>query len=168
MEDIATRAGAISAMKDLTYWSVSDGRWRKLISKSVALKSNNSNDTRTDFTGPEVLSGQTLYFAQNDTRSWGMNVYSFIAVSSSSTRLELRSENISPLKLGPITFFDPHSINSLVIVSKIDEAMWSYYSLVAIKESLFAASEKSLINRQAAAYRFLVGLPADLEPPVGP
>ena len=109
-----------------------------------------------------------MYFAQNDTRSWGMNIYSFGMVSSSAKRLELGSENVSPIQLGPVTLFEPHTIKSLVIVTQIGETTWSYYSLVAIKETFFGASEKSLINRQSAAYRFLTGQPQDQEPPLAP
>ena len=168
MADIAARAGAVSAMKGLSYWSVTDQSWRKLISKSVALNSSNSKDSRPDFTTAEVLSGQTMYFAQNDTRTWGTNTYSFSTVSSSASRLVLKSENITPIRLGPITLFKPNAIQNLVIVSQIDKTTWSYYSLVSIKDAFLAANEKSLINRQAAAYRFFIGQAADQEPPLAP
>ena len=166
LADIAAKAGAISALQDLTYWSVTDNSWRKLISTSIALRSSDSRNTRPDFTADEVLGGNTLYFAQNDTRTWGTNTYSFSTVSLSATRVAFKSENISRIRLGPITLFKPGSIQNLVILSQIDKTTWSYYSLVSIRDSLLAANEKSLINRQAAAFRFLIGQPADREPPV--
>lgn len=168
VEELASRAGAISALKDLNYWSITDNSWRKLISNSVALNSVDSKDKRPDFSGSEVMRGQTLYFAQDDTRAWGMNIYSLTAIEVSNSRLVVTSENISPIKIGPITLFKPRSIKSLTIVSEVDKATWSYYSLISITDSFFDSKDKSLINRQAAAYRFLVGKPSNAEPPLAP
>ncbi len=166
LEDIASRLGAISMMQNLTYWSVTDNGWRQLVSDAVALGANNNKSTRSDFTGAEVLSGETLYFAQNDTRSWGLNIYSLKTISASPDQLVFSSENISPVKLGPITLFAPHTAQTVVFVTRADDMTWSYYSLAVLKDISLGANDKSLINRQAALYRFLAKLPSDLEPPL--
>lgn len=49
VEHFATRAGAISATKDLPYWSATEARWRPLISEAFALQSHISPDPRPDF-----------------------------------------------------------------------------------------------------------------------
>ena len=110
-DQIAARLGAISQTNGLPYWSVTDGEWRTLVSDAFALDSSVSdaarpsaarpNAARTDFTGQEMLSGQTLFFAQNDTRSWGLNLYSIRSIEASADRLVFESDNISPIKLGP-------------------------------------------------------------------
>ncbi len=166
VEDIASRAGGLSQMQGLRYWSTTDKNWRKLISESTALSTDSTKDTRDDFSSVEVLSGEPLYFAQNDTRTWGMNTYRFNAVTSDENSLTILSENISPIKLGPVTLFVPNAIKSLVIVSRYNENTWSYYSIVAIQAASFATKEKSLINRQSAAFRFLAGLADNKEPPL--
>ncbi len=168
LEDIAAQLGAISAMQDLTYWSVTDKAWRQLVSNAIALSTNNNKAIRSDFTAAEVLSGDTLYFAQNDTRSWGLNVYSLKAINSSPDQLIFTSENISPVKLGPITLFAPQTAQTVVFVTREDNTTWSYYSLAVLKDTSFGAKEKSLINRQAALYRSLAKIPSDLEPPLAP
>ena len=81
--ELAERVGAISALEGLPYWSVSDGRWRPLISVSHAIASAGETDPRPDFSAAEVLSGRTLYTAQRDTRSHGLNIHALQATSPS-------------------------------------------------------------------------------------
>jgi hypothetical protein len=50
----------------------------------------------------------------------------------------------------------------------MDDSTWTYYSLAVIKHSALAAREKSLINRQAAFYRFLIRQRPNQDPPLAP
>lgn len=167
-EEIAERLGAISNTKNLPYWSVTDGDWRVLVSDAFALDSSDSRSMRSDFTAREMSSGQTLYFAQNDTRSWGLNVYSVKAVHSSSEHLIIDSENLSAIRLGPVTLFNPGDVQSVLFIDRHDATTWTYFSLSVIRRSTLAAREKSLINRQSAFYRLLIGQAPDQEPPLAP
>ena len=177
-EQIAARLGAISQTNGLPYWSVTDGEWRTLVSDAFALDSSVSdaarpsaarpNAARTDFTGQEMLSGQTLFFAQNDTRSWGLNLYSIRSIEASADRLVFESDNISPIKLGPVMLFESGDVRSVLFLDRLDDTTWAYFSLAVIRHSAIAAREKSLINRQTAFYRFLVGQAPDKEPPLAP
>ncbi len=168
VDEIAARLGAISKTQDLPYWSVTDKVWRKLVSNAFALDSRDTDAVRPDFTAQEMLSGQTMYFAQNDTRSWGLNVYSVRAINSSQDHLVLESDNVSPVRLGPVTLFEPYDVRSVVFIDRLDNATWAYFSLAVIRHSAVAAREKSLINRQAAFYRFLIGQAPNQDPPLAP
>lgn len=164
VDELATRLGAISAMKGLPYWSVTDEDWRVLVSDAFALDSEDEHSARADFTGQEILTGQSLYFAQNDTRSWGLNIYRVRAISSATDHLVFESNNVSPIRLGPITLFQPYDLHSVLFLERLDDATWTYFSLTVVKNSFLAARENSLINRQLAFYRFLAGQPAGREP----
>lgn len=168
VDEIAARLGAISKTKNLPYWSVTDGDWRELVSDAVALKSRDKDSVRSDFTAQEMLSGQILYFAQNDTRSWGDNVYSVRAISSSPDHLIVESDNVSTIRLGPVALFEPDDVRSVLFIDQLDDTTWTYFSLSVIRHSGVAAREKSLINRQAAFYRLLIGQAPDQEPPLAP
>ena len=168
VDEIAARLGSISKTQDLPYWSVTDRDWRKLVSDAFALDSRDTDAVRSDFTAQEMISGQTMYFAQNDTRSWGLNVYSVRAINSSQNHLVLESDNVSPVRLGPVTLFEPYDVRSVVFINRLDDTTWTYFSLAVIRQSAVAAREKSLINRQAAFYRFLIGQAPDQDPPLAP
>jgi len=168
IEDIAKRLGAISTTQDLRYWSVTDRDWRQLVSEAYALKTDNAKTIRPDFTDQEILSGKTLFFAQNDTRSWGLNTYSLKAISSSPDHLVLESHNSSSVRLGPITLFDPGDAMSVLFIDRLRNSTWRYFSLSVIQSSPLPLREKSVINRQAAFYRLLIGQMPDKEPAVAP
>lgn len=87
LEDLAARVGAVSATEESRYWSVTDGAWRVLISTAFAVEDPTTRRRRSDFTAKEVLSGKTLYLAQKDTRSTGLNMYSLTAKSHESNQL---------------------------------------------------------------------------------
>lgn len=168
VEDIAARLGAVSQTQGLKYWSTTASKWRVLVKKATALESANKKSARSDFTAGEVLSGKTLYFAQSDTRSWGLNVFSFSRVAASADRLIVTSQNIRAIRLGPLKLFGSGDLQSAVFISRADGNNWHYYSLAAVKDSSVAAPVKSLVNRQMAFYRFLLGQQSDKEPPLMP
>ena len=168
VETLAARLGAVSETRGLRYWSVTSRGWRELVSDAVALSAPVADARRSDFTAEEVLSGRTLYFAQNDTRSWGLNVYSVRVLEWSAERLVVEGDNVSPIRLGPITLFRPHALRSVQFVDREGRDTWAYYGLSLVRADVPEDREGSLVNRQAAFYRFLIGDRADGDPPLAP
>ena len=74
-DELLKRFGAISSLKGLQYWSVTDGGWRTLIDSASALDSPDTGHSRADFTLAEMKSGHELYFAQQDNRTSEEVVY---------------------------------------------------------------------------------------------
>ena len=60
LEDLAARAGAISATRSIRYWSVTNDRWRPLISDAFAVSDAETRVPRFNFASDEVLSGESL------------------------------------------------------------------------------------------------------------
>ena len=168
VEDIASRIGAISSTRGLTYWSTTEQRWRVLISEAFALEGPDADMARPNFTADEILSGQTLFFVQNDTRSTGINIYGITAHSADRDHLSFRIINITPVRLWFLTLFKPRTLLSVHFVERLDRDVWSYYGISAVKSGPVDGHEKSFINRKAAFYRFLIGEPTDQAPPLGP
>ena len=168
VSDLAARLGAISESKGMLYWSVSDDNWRKLITDAFALKTTDADSARADFTSAEILSGQILYSAQKDSRSWGTNVLGMRVVSSSANNLVFKSYNETAIRMGPIKLIRSEDAQSVLFLGRVDDKTWKYYSLAVIKRSVLAARKKSLINRQYAIFRFLTGQKQDEDPPLAP
>ncbi|MGB6700947.1 hypothetical protein, partial [Methyloceanibacter sp.] len=74
-DDLLARFGAVSALKGLKYWSVTEGGWRTLITSATALEGPKVDRPRSDFTLAEMRSGADLYFAQSENRAGGDVVY---------------------------------------------------------------------------------------------
>ena len=168
LEDIATRIGAISATEGLPYWSITDQQWRPLVSESFAIDDPATRRRRPDFTAFEILSGRKLYFAQNDTRSTGLNVYRLSATSVASDRLVVEVVNLTPIRFALITLFDPFALRSIHFVDRLETDVWGYYGISAVQADTAHQQEKSFVNRAGAYSRYLIGEPADREPPLAP
>lgn len=168
LEDVATRIGAISATEGLPYWSVTDRQWRPLISESFAIDDPISRRRRPDFTAQEILSGRRLYFAQNDTRSTGLNVYSLSATSVAPDRLVVEIVNLTPIRFALVTLFDPQALRSVHFSDRLETDVWGYYGISAVRAGAVDGQEKSFVNRAGAFYRFLAGVSPEREPPLAP
>ena len=169
LDELAARFGAVSAQAGLTYWSTTEQAWRPLISEAAALSAADPDARRPDFGADDVRSGETLYFTQNDTRSSGMNVYRLTALdpgTAASERMVIEVVNESAIGVVFVTFFDPEALLTLHVIERLEGDVWGYYSLTAIRAGSTAGNERSLINRAAAFYRFIRGLPGDAAPPL--
>ncbi len=166
LDDLAARIGAISKTAGLRYWSTGEQKWRRLISEAWALSGPEVAARRQDFTAAEIRTPGRRYFAQNDTRSTGANLYSLITRPSAPDRLAVEIANESPLSLSLLRLFDEAELLSLVMVEHLGGDLWGYYGVMAARDSAAEGYEKSLVNRAAAFQRFLLERPGDDAPPL--
>ena len=161
------RAGAVSSLKGLRYWSVSDKEWRVLISDASALESE-KGARRGDFTAEELASRKNLYFTQTDTRSSGEVVYRMKVVQSSADRLVIETDNVSVVRFLFVPIFQPGDLHTVYFIDRRGPALWGYYALVVANTPRAEGSEDSFINRAVALYRHFIGVADDSLPPLAP
>ncbi len=166
VEDLAARIGAVSALKGLKYWSVTDRGWRVLISQSNALNDLAKRRQRTDFTAREVLSGKALFMVQRDTRSTGRNIYAIQATSAKGRQLAVSIVNLTDIRFLFETLFERQALVSVHFFTQLRGNEWGYYSLTVVKKGSVEGRSASFINRAAAFERFITGKKPDMEPPV--
>jgi hypothetical protein len=168
VDDLLARFGAQSSWSGMKYWSVTDGRWETLITDAAALDSSNPQRRRTDFSLPELKSGADLYFLQKDNRSSDAVTYRMRVTTVRPNRLVVTIENVSAVSLFIFTLFDPGDLESTYIFERLAPTNWGYYSLSGARESaaVIGNHEASYLNRAAAIYRHLIGIPGDQEPPL--
>ena len=152
LSDIAARIGAISAMKGLLYWSSTEQSWRILISESYAIDGPTTRRPRPDFAADEVLSGRTLYYAQNDMRSTGLNVDSLTAKAAGPGRLVFETVNLTPIKFAFVTLFEPRELRAVHFIDRLKDGAWGYYGISAVRSVTLGGYENSFVNRGAAFY----------------
>lgn len=158
---LAKRIGAISRTKGLQYWSSTEQRSRTLITDAYAVSGKDNWSKRPDFTSEEVLSGRVIYFAQNDSRSTGINLNAIVTLRRSNRGLVFAVKNESPIRMGPVVLLDAGALRSIHFVEKSRGSVWKYYSLSLVRRSNFSAKPNSLANRMDAFRRFLFELDED-------
>jgi len=166
LEDMAQRAGAISQTAGLRYWSVTDGAWRTLLSEAFALEGPDLERRRADFSAAELLSGRVLYTAQRDTRSTDLNLYRLVGRRVDARRLVVESKNLSPIRFLIFELFAPGALQAAHRLEQLAPGVWGYYGVTAVRGGALDNETKSFVNRAAAYYRYLAGVPAEREPPL--
>jgi hypothetical protein len=166
-EGLLRHIGAISELVGMRYWSTTHKQWQTLIVDAYALTDLQPGQRREDFRPDEMKEGEVLYFRQADNLS-GKALYRMHIAEASADRLVFDVENVSTMRYLFIPILHPGEIQSIYFLDRESDNVWRYYSIVRIGKNanrLIAGNESSAVNRAVAFYRYLVGIPADQEPP---
>jgi hypothetical protein len=177
VDDLLERLGAISKLTEVRYWSVSRGEWRDLVEEAHALTATPGDDggrhePRADFSASEMRTGRALYFYQNDTGPAGGAVYRMRVREVDADRLVAEVANVTAIKTLFLTLFAPGALQSAYVLERLspNEGVWGYYSLTraTVSQALLGDHDASFVNRAAAIYRCVAGIPTAKEPPLAP
>src|SRR5579872_405990 len=164
-EALRRRIGAISKMTGLLYWSTTHQKWQPLIVEAHAL-TGPEGDSRQDFSPDELAPRRPLYTEQADNLLGGAT-YEMRIREASADRLVFSTENRSTIRFFGLPLFSAGEVQSICFLERESKDLWRYYGItrMAKQASLLPGHEPSLINRAVAVYRYLAGIPPDLEPP---
>jgi hypothetical protein len=168
LDALCARVGAISSKKGVRYWSTTEKTWQPLVADAYAVSGPDPGQRRADFAPDQFAKGASLYHAQSDNRTTGTSVYRERVVAAERERLIVVSENVTPLKKMMVTLFEPGGMQTVYIIERRAPGAWNFYSLTRTRLAsalLPVGSEASYINRAAAFYRHVAGIPTDQEPP---
>ncbi len=151
-DELLKRFGAISSLKGLQYWSVTDGGWRTLIDQRLGARSPDTGHSRADFTLAEMKSGHDLYFAQQDNRTSEEVVYRMKVRDLDADGFVVAVENVTPVRSFMLTLFDPGDLQSVHFVQRESPGVFRYYGLAFAGESLavLARSARGVLRQPRA------------------
>jgi hypothetical protein len=168
--EIRRRIGAISEFKGVLYWSTTHQKWQPMIVDAYAVAGATKGQRRKDFSSDEITEGSVFYYQQTDNLS-GKAMYRMHIIVVSPDRLVFETENISTMRYLLVPLFGPGDLQSIYFLdreSSRSNDVWRYYSLVRTgrnSSKLITGHEASSVNRAVAFYRYLAGVPTDMEPP---
>ena len=170
--ELLHRLGSVSTLKEARYWSVTDHAWKSLVTDISALSSADPLQKRADFSPTELEAKQDVFFVQHDNRTTNGVVYRMRVRERLPNRLVVEMENVTGMRLLLATLFQPKTLQTVHFFERIAPNSWGYYSLTRTTEagssSVVDGHAASYVNRAAAYYRFLAGIPTDREPPLAP
>lgn len=167
MGGLLARVGAISSLRDIRYWSVTDKKWGLLANDASALSSPDARSRRADFAPAELVKGADLHYWEDDTRT-GATVYRLRVLESSSERAVISSDNVTAVRRYFFTIFKPGALQSLLIIQRLSPGVYGAYIVSRSGEGtsvLAAGHDDSYVSRASALYRALAGIKTDQEPP---
>jgi hypothetical protein len=166
-DKLISRFGDISSLKLVRYWSTTEQSWRPLLLAATAVTSKTGGQPRGNFTSAELENGQDVYLSQRDGRVANDVTYRMRLRVHKPDRIVIETENVTSMRWFTLTLFKPGDLRSTYFLEHRSAGTWSYYALTTIAPGnwLPAGHDKSYINRVVAMYRYLAGIPTDLEPP---
>lgn len=170
-KDLLARFGAISTLRGMRYWSVSDRDWRTLITQATALDGPDLMRPRPDFTVAEMKGEDGVYFAHDDNRTSGEVIYRLQVREFRPNRLVVATENVSSVTKLLLTLIKPGGLQSVHFLERQAPGIWNYYGLAQTSEDLtplLVVPDASYVNRAVALYRHLIGVPTDRDLPLAP
>ncbi len=165
---VLTRLGAISAQRYIRYWSQRRGRWRGLFDDAAALSAPAATATRADFLPAELEAGRTLYLKQRPNGAEQDTVMRLDVLERSPERLVVVMENVDHM---PVVFFysvQPSQTRLAIIIEAESVNTFSYRSVMGLDLELGPFLRRvgnSMRHRSVALFRYIAGIPTDLEPP---
>jgi hypothetical protein len=179
VDGLLARFGAISDLTSVRYWSVNKGGWRDLVTQAYAVaefaRDGDGGKARADFSAVELRAEREIYFYQDDAGLAGGVIYRMRLLEAQPRRLVLAVENVSAVKMLFMTLFAPRALQLVYFLDLLapDEGIWGYYSLTRgtvsdVGRLLAERQTAAFLNRAAAVYRHIAGIPTDQEPPVAP
>lgn len=164
IDGMLKRLGAISQLESMRYWSVTESKWRNLISQANAVFATPTGfEPRDDFSIAEMRRAKELYFYQDDTRAASGAVYLIKTREIGQKRIIMEIENVTAVKLLLFTLFPPGALQAIYFLDYISrkEGIWAYYSLTrsVVGSHLLGGQEASFLNRAIALYRHIGKIP---------
>ena len=170
-DDLLARFGALASWRGIQYWSVSDHRWQTLINNSSALAKPDASRRRADFTARELKQGGDFYLLQRDNRSSNAVVFRMGIDRVDAQGFVLTIENLTAVKAFYLPVFAPGDLVATYSVRRLAPSQWGFYSLTGVRGGGLLGGRiqpASHINRAAAVFRHIAGLPTAQEPPAAP
>jgi len=167
---LVERFGAISQLLGVQYWSITDHKWRPLVSAASAMTAAKPAQQRADYSPAELAAGSELYYQVTDTRYGRATTYRLRLHEHQPGHLVIETSNVDAIKQWGITLYAPNGLDTWYFLNERSPGVLAYYSITRIlpASSLAAGHEESFINRAIALYRHYLRLPTDAEPPSAP
>jgi len=168
-DDLLSRFGRVSEMRNIRYWSVSDQAWRPLIQDAGALEGPEPAQRREDFAIGDLKAGGAFHFLQVETRLSVPIVYRMRILELRPDRVVVETENVTAVRIGLIPIVQPGETRAVHVLIRLSPGLWGYYLLALSGQDaplFLRVRDESLINRASALYRHIAGIPTDREPPL--
>jgi len=168
LDDLLARLGALQSYPSIRYWSTTRKRWRALVTSASVIAGAGGPNTRASLDASDFAVGKDNFYAETTEES-GRTDYRLHVLARRGESVVVASENLTPVTVLGLTIFGPLAMQSVIFLDRRGPDLWGFYSIVRTASGtsrLASGREASFLNRQAALFRYLAGLPTDLEPPV--
>ena len=170
LDELLNRYGALSRYTSIRVWSTMHQGWEPFATQAGFTDGPAVTYTLPDMKAADFVTGKDFYYYEIDART-GRTVHHLIVGQRTADRVELITENVTPIKYSMFTVFEAHGLKSATFIERRGSGEWGYYQTIGVGEgSDFIATHSAspYINRLTALYRYMAGIPTDGAPPAAP
>jgi len=164
---IIERIVGFSKLPNIQYWSVSKGEWRQLFVSGATLGNADTDDTKDDVSTDKIRTGSELLYYQDENTILGPVIFKMTIREWTLDRFVFTSTNVTPFSAMFLDAVKPGGFDQYYVIERNGKETWRYYSVARsdISFNLLAPSKASSINRAAAYFRHVAGLPYESDTP---
>lgn len=166
LDELLGRFGALSQYKSIRFWSVMYETWDEFVASSGFVDGPQGQQVVPDHPPADYVAGRDFYYFESSRA--GRTIHRMTVRKRSADRIEIATENITPIRFAMATLFEPGSLQSVTFFDRRGSSEWGYFQTIGVGlESSFITvqSTSPYINRLTALYRYLAGIPTDRDPP---
>ncbi len=170
LDGLLARYGALSQYKAIRFWSTMHQMWEPFVAQAGFTDGPEARYTNPDLKPEDFVAGREFYYYEIDART-GRTIHRLTVRQRTADRVELSTENLTPIKYSMFTVFEPGALRSATFIERRGAGEWGYYQTIGVGEgSDFIAvhSASPYMNRLTALYRYMAGMPTDGGPPAAP
>ena len=170
LDQLAGRLTAVTASKDIKYWSVSGQKWKPFVLGAWLVEGPDGKVRRPDPPFAGFVPGRDFFYAE-DAGGGSLMVYRVRVLERTADRVVLAMENVSPIKALLLTLFEPGALQYVSYLVREGPDSWAHYEIgraTTGASSFVTGYQSSFLNRLEAVRRHLAGVPTDRDPPLAP
>jgi hypothetical protein len=170
LDELITRYGALSQYSSIRVWSTMHHAWEPFTTHAGFTDGPSAAVTFPDPKASDFVTGKQFYYYEIDPRT-GRTVHRLTVGQRTADRVELITENVTPITYSMFTLFEPHGLRTATFIERRGPQEWGYFQTIGVGEgSDFIAvhSASPYVNRLTALYRYMAGVPTDGAPPAAP
>lgn len=168
IEPLLARLGAMGEFGKVRYWAAARQQWEALFDRAYAVADAEGRQQREDFRPEEMPPGRSLHVYQDPGGLVGGAVYRMRIDEAGPDRLTVELENVSSARVAGLFPLPPGTLRFLHVIERQPgtEDLWGLYSLMGL--AIAPESARTYVNRTAAIFRHIAGIPPEQQPPVWP
>lgn len=166
LDELLSRFGALSQYKSIRFWSVMYETWDDFVASSGFVDGPQGQQVVPDHAPVDYVVGRDFYYFE--TSRAGRTIHRMTVRKRTADRIEIATENITPIRFAMATLFEPGALQSVTFFDRRGPSEWGYFQTIGVglgSSFITVQSTSPYINRLTALYRYLAGIPTDRDPP---
>jgi hypothetical protein len=169
LDELLARYGSLSHYSSIKYWSVMHQDWEELVRFAGVTDGPAAHYSLPDIAPAALVAGGSFYYYEIDRV--GRAIHHLTVRHRSDDSIELATENVTPIRYGVFTLFEPGALRTVTFMARRGPGEWAYYQTIGVGEGadfIAVNSPSPYINRLTAFYRYMAQIPTDSLPPAAP